>query len=63
MSDDRPVSIVNIVVIRGVEGPSLYINNFRVAGNKPWGGGDVIAEWNVADDDLRNDLASARVIP
>lgn len=27
-----------IDLIGGVEGNSLFINDFRVAGNKPWGG-------------------------
>lgn len=29
---------VNIKVVQGVEGKSCYINDFRVCGNKPWGG-------------------------
>jgi hypothetical protein len=33
---------VKIEVVSGVEGPSVYINDMRVAGPKPWGGGKVI---------------------
>ena len=47
---------VNICVIRGVEGPSLAINGLRVAGPKPWGGGEIISEWNVDEEWFLNDL-------
>jgi hypothetical protein len=36
---------VNIVVLAGVEGPSVYVNEIRVAGPKPWGGGRVLHEF------------------
>jgi hypothetical protein len=41
-----------IAVVNGVEGPSLYINDYRIAGSKPWGGGKVIAEFEVEQDDI-----------
>ena len=39
---DRPL---NVTQSSGVEGPSLYIDNLRVAGNKPWGGGRFLGQW------------------
>jgi hypothetical protein len=36
---------VTIEVVSGVEGLCLSINNTRVAGPKPWGGGRVIMSW------------------
>ena len=39
---------LNIVVLKGVEGPSVYINDYRVAGNKPWGGGQFWHGWHDA---------------
>lgn len=30
---------VKIELINGCEGKSVYINDYRVAGSKPWGGG------------------------
>lgn len=30
----------------------VYLNNFRVAGSKPWGGGDTLAKWNVTLKDV-----------
>lgn len=35
---------VKITFVKGVEGYSCYINDNRVCGNKPWGGGKVIYE-------------------
>lgn len=36
---------VKITLVKGVYGFSVYINDHRVAGGKPWGGGQVIKEW------------------
>lgn len=37
---------VNICVVSGVEGPSVYVNEIRVAGPKPWGGGTTVYDFN-----------------
>lgn len=37
----------------GVEGRCLYINGYRVAGPKPWGGGQIVATWDVTEEDMR----------
>lgn len=37
---------VKIKIVSGVEGKSCYINDKRVSGNKPWGGGRIIYEFN-----------------
>lgn len=44
---ELPEKLVEICVVRGVEGPSIYIDDFRMAGNKPWGGGQIIYKWQV----------------
>lgn len=36
---------VNVEVIGGVEGKSLYIDDYRVGGPKPWGGGSTLHEF------------------
>jgi hypothetical protein len=36
---------VEISHVSGVEGPSLYMNQYRVAGPKPWGGGSTLGVW------------------
>lgn len=38
---------VKIELVNGCEGKSLYINDFRVAGSKPWGGGRTELTWMV----------------
>jgi hypothetical protein len=43
----------NVKIVSGVEGPSMYINDYRVAGPKPWGGGQILHEWSMTDDDLQ----------
>jgi hypothetical protein len=50
---------VQIEVVKGVEGHALYINDYRVAGPKPWGGGQTVHKWKVKGDDLWFDAAPA----
>lgn len=37
---------IEVYIVSGVEGPSVYINNYRICGNKPWGGGKVIHKFS-----------------
>lgn len=32
----------------------VYLNDYRIAGSKPWGGGKTLREWTITLDDLRN---------
>jgi len=50
---------VNIDVVAGVEGPSVYLNDSRIAGPKLWGGGKVTHHWRVHIKDLREDIKMA----
>lgn len=43
---------VNVCVVWGVEGHSLGIDDRRVAGPKPWGGGKVVHEFTVPLDKI-----------
>ena len=43
---------VQIEIINGCEGKSLYINDYRVAGSKPWGGGTVEYTWFTNKEDI-----------
>lgn len=47
--NDRPITIE---VVKGVAGDSLYINNIRVSGNKPWGGGRVLHEFKTTEKEI-----------
>lgn len=55
MTDKKEITVdkpINIFVCKGVEGPSIYINDYRVCGNKPWGGGEVWHEWKCTEKDI-----------
>lgn len=30
----------------------VYLNNFRIVGGKPWGGGSIVKEWKVTLKDV-----------
>lgn len=38
--------------VSGVEGNSIYLNDFRIAGPKPWGGGKVLKSWEIDKEDV-----------
>lgn len=38
---------VTVELISGVEGLAVYVNNYRITGPKPWGGGNVVKAWIV----------------
>jgi len=52
MKDDKVV----VEVISGVEGPCLAINDYRVAGSKPWSGGQVVHRFEVERGDIADAL-------
>ena len=43
---------LKIEVVSGVEGKSVYLDDFRIAGNKPWGGGDVVSKFSTTAEDV-----------
>lgn len=43
---------IEILHVSGVEGPSVYANNYRVAGPKPWGGGSIVKAGRTTRRDL-----------
>ena len=36
----------------------VYLNDHRIAGGKPWAGGQTVRKWNVALSDLRRAVPS-----
>ena len=55
MSEQTPLSADKrypIEIIQGVEGFCIGVNNYRLVGPKPWGGGTVVKRWNVSLADL-----------
>ena len=55
--ENKPM--ITATVIKGVEGDSLYINEHRVMGPKPWGGGPAIFERKVSAYDFFSHLVDA----
>ena len=48
---------VPLTYVASVEGNSLYLNGYRIAGPKPWGGGRTLEEWEVTRDDIKTALS------
>lgn len=48
-----------VEIVSGVEGPCLVVNDRRVAGPKPWGGGMVVQTFKVKRSDLLAALKEA----
>ena len=57
MSDDT--DHYELIVSDGVEGPCVYLNDFRIAGPKPWGGGETLYSFKVSREDLYKALELA----
>jgi hypothetical protein len=51
---------ITIDVVTGVEGPSVYINDHRVAGSKPWGGGKIVYKFDTTWSELKRALGIER---
>lgn len=49
---------VKIEIVSGVGGYSVYINDTRVAGPKPWGGGTCVKSWLVDKDSISQAVAA-----
>jgi hypothetical protein len=41
-----------VSLVSGVEGLSIYLNNYRIAGPKPWGGGKILHEFTATSKDI-----------
>jgi len=39
MTNRTEAKKLSLTLVDGVEGQSIYLNDYRIAGNKPWGGG------------------------
>lgn len=57
---DQPL---DIEVVSGVEGPSIYLNGFRVAGTKPWGGGSYVYRLKTTGRDVLHGLVGRPNLP
>jgi hypothetical protein len=53
--DDEPQNSFSLMVIKWNGNPAhcVYLNNHRIVGGKPWGGGDAQASWRFTLEDLQ----------
>lgn len=49
----------HVLISQGPAGLCIYINGYRVVGEKPWGGGRTVREWTCSDKDMRTALKGA----
>ena len=47
---------VEVVLSRGVEGLCIYVNDHRICGPKPWGGGKTVKRWTVEIDEIKESI-------
>ncbi len=52
----NPITNVKLELVRGPEGTALYMNDTRIAGPKPWGGGDIVRTWKVTRQEIESAL-------
>ncbi len=51
---------MTLEIVSGVGGLSVYLNGYRIAGEKPWGGGRVLKAWTIELSDLREAMRRKR---
>lgn len=61
--DDEPQDSFELLVCGFEKNPAhcVYLNNYRVAGGKPWGGGNTTARWRVSLADLQAALPELEI--
>lgn len=47
---------IEICVVSGSEGPHIELGNYRIAGPKAWGGGQILYQWKVSLSDIAQAL-------
>jgi len=38
---------IKVTIVRGIGGLTVLLNDYRICGPKPWGGGTLVNEWEV----------------
>lgn len=56
--EESPTTLT-LELIAGVEGDSVYLNDYRIAGPKPWGGGRLKKKWKVRLEDIETVIKRA----
>ncbi len=47
---------IEVRYVKGVEGNSIWLNDMRIGGPKPWGGGKTLESFTVSIDDIKEAL-------
>ena len=58
---EKDYSKFDVLILDGCEGKSIYMNDYRMAGNKPWGGAPTIFKGTVETKDLVRALGVPRM--
>ncbi len=53
---------LKLSIVRGVCGFAVYLGDYRIAGEKPWAGGTVLAEWTIKKGDLSEAIRFSEAI-
>ena len=53
---------IEVSLIKGVEGNSISLNNYRICGSKPWGGGQVLKTWTTSIKDIQSALEGIAIV-
>jgi len=59
-TEQAETAMVKVEIVDGVEGPCVVVNDRRVAGPKPWGGGTTMRSWLVPEETITNALFGLR---
>jgi hypothetical protein len=54
---------VCVEVVNGVCGLSVYLNGYRIVGEKPWVGGTVLRRWLIDEKDVETAMENHRIDP
>jgi len=47
MKEKDNEEMIEVSIISGVEGLAVLLNDYRIAGPKPWGGGRILRTWRM----------------
>ena len=52
LKKDKVKDTIEVLLVHGVGGFAVYLNGYRIAGEKPWGGAPVTNSWKVDSKDI-----------
>ena len=50
---------IHVDICRGCEGLCIYVGHTRIIGEKPWGGGKLIQQWEIDKKQLLKNIKDA----